>query len=294
VTNAFLVDVLPILRHVPEWLPGAAWKKKVPKYRKTLHDTVNSTYDWVKQQIVAGTAQQSFTSDMLNNQPVTVEEDHIIKWAAASLYTGGVDTIPSTIQSFFLAMTLHTSMQQKAQAELDAVVGTDRLPTPADRARLPYFEALLCEVIRTYIYGIGVPHMVCEDDVYNGYFIPKGAIVLVNVTQCSRDPRVYANPEVFFPERFMASEGGVKEADPRDHVFGFGRRICPAKLFADASVWLACASVIATFDIRPPVKNGAPMLPLVKHTDGAIPHPEPFECVIKARSKAAEAIIGAF
>jgi hypothetical protein len=58
------------------------------------------------------------------------------------------------IQSFFLAMTLHTSAQQKAQAELDAVVGTDRLPTPADRARLPYLEALLCEVIRTYVYGI--------------------------------------------------------------------------------------------------------------------------------------------
>jgi hypothetical protein len=72
VTNAFLVDVFPIrkfhslcylqhflymhifalVRHVPEWLPGAAWKKKVPKYRKTLHDMVNSTYDWVKQQVV--------------------------------------------------------------------------------------------------------------------------------------------------------------------------------------------------------------------------------------------------
>jgi hypothetical protein len=44
-----------------------------------------------------------------------------------------------------------------------------------------------------------------------------------------------------------------------------------AKLFADASVWLACASVIATFDIRPPVKDGVPVLPPVKYTDGAIP-----------------------
>ena len=44
-----------------------------------------------------------------------------------------------------------------------------------------------------------------------------------------------------------------------------------AKLFADTFVWLACASVIATFDIRPPVKDGVPVLPPVKHTDGAIP-----------------------
>jgi Cytochrome P450 len=139
------------------------------------------------------------------------------------------EKIPSTIQSFFLAMTLHTSMQQKAQAELDAVVGADRLPTPADRERLPYFEALLCEVIRTYACGIGAynllphsyftfriqhshmlfhacaselmhtahvtgpPHMVREDDVYNGYFIPKGAIVLVNITSVHLIIRYHAS-----------------------------------------------------------------------------------------------------
>jgi len=157
--------------------------------------------------------------------------------------------------------------------------------------RLPYLEALYWEVIRAYFGGIGPPHMLREDDVYNGYFIPKGAIILTNLWQFSKDPKIYANPEVFSPERFLASEGGVKEADPRDYIFGFGRRICPAKHFADASLWLACASVLATFDIRPPVKDGKPVLPSVKYTDGAIPHPEPFECVIKPRSKVAEALI---
>lgn len=47
-------------------------------------------------------------------------------------------------------MTLQTPAQQKAQAEIDLVVGTDRLPTSADRAQLPYFEALLTEVLRTH------------------------------------------------------------------------------------------------------------------------------------------------
>jgi len=111
------------------------------------------------------------------------------------------------LQSFSLAMTLHTSAQQKAQAELDAVVGTDRLPTPADRMRLPYFEALLSKVIRMVLirtsfyipftshttsllplriqhltHVTGPPHLLREDDIYNGYFIPKGAMVVVNIT----------------------------------------------------------------------------------------------------------------
>ena len=88
----------------------------------------------------------------------------------------------STIQSFFLAMTLHPAIQRRAQAELDAVVGPDRLPTMADRPRLPYVNALALEVLRSHVVApTGVPHRVMEDDVYEGYFIPKGSLVLANL-----------------------------------------------------------------------------------------------------------------
>lgn len=45
-------------------------------------------------------------------------------------------------------MTLYPEAQRKAQEELDRVVGTDRLPTFADRDHLPYVEALVTEVFR--------------------------------------------------------------------------------------------------------------------------------------------------
>ncbi len=44
---------------------------------------------------------------------------------------------------FFLLMTLHPSIQKKAQAEIDDVVGRDRLPSFEDREGLPYVNALL-------------------------------------------------------------------------------------------------------------------------------------------------------
>ena len=54
----------------------------------------------------------------------------------------------SSMTSFFLALTLFPQVQRRAQAELDIVVGRDRLPTFDDRPRLPYIEALCKELMR--------------------------------------------------------------------------------------------------------------------------------------------------
>ena len=50
--------------------------------------------------------------------------------------------------SLFLALVLYPQVQRRAQAELDAIVGRDRLPTFDDRPRLLYMEALCKELMR--------------------------------------------------------------------------------------------------------------------------------------------------
>lgn len=117
----------------------------------------------------AGTAAPSYTSELLaaaGGAP-DAEAEHIIKWSAASLYSGGADTVrtfcsptsyqnplispPQTVSamySFFLAMVLHPDVQRTAQAELDAVVGGERFPTFEDRTNLPYIDAMVKEVLR--------------------------------------------------------------------------------------------------------------------------------------------------
>jgi cytochrome P450 len=52
------------------------------------------------------------------------------------------------MQTLFLALVLFPQVQRRAQAELDAVIGRDRLPTLNDRPRLPYIEALCKELMR--------------------------------------------------------------------------------------------------------------------------------------------------
>lgn len=88
----------------------------------------------------------------------------------------------STMLTFFLAMSLYPEDQKKAQAELDNIVGPDRLPDFSDRDKLVYLNALLKECARWLnVAPLGMSHTTLEDDEYKGYFIPAGTTLLANV-----------------------------------------------------------------------------------------------------------------
>lgn len=79
-------------------------------------------------------------------------------------------------------MMNHPEVQKRAQAELDRVVGSDRLPVFSDRAQLPFIECIIWECLRWRVpVPMSLPHYVEEEDEYCGYRIPKGATVLPNV-----------------------------------------------------------------------------------------------------------------
>ena len=70
----------------------------------------------------------------------------------------------------------------RAQAELDRVVGRDRLPEFDDAPALPYVNALIKETMRwRTIAPMGVPHSLMEDDVYEGRVVPKGTTVVARI-----------------------------------------------------------------------------------------------------------------
>jgi cytochrome P450 len=76
---------------------------------------------------------------------------------------------------FFMAMALHPAVQKRIQDEIDRVVGTDRLPTFEDRPSLPLVDAVVREILRWRpVVPLAIPHTAIKDDVYKGYFIPKG------------------------------------------------------------------------------------------------------------------------
>jgi cytochrome P450 len=80
-------------------------------------------------------------------------------------------------------MTLNPSVQKTAQAEIDSVIGTDRrLPVFSDQANLPYVCALVLEIFRWgSILPLGAPRRLTQTDVFDGFEIPEGSMVLANV-----------------------------------------------------------------------------------------------------------------
>ena len=130
------------------------------------------------------------------------------------------------MQAFFLAMALNPGVVEKAQEELDRVVGKDRLPEFSDRDDLPYVDAVVKELLRWNPPApISLPVKVAKDDVYRGYSIPARATVIENIWAVFRDPNIYPDPEAFNPERFLKNgEINPLVFNPEDRVFGSGRR----------------------------------------------------------------------
>ncbi|KAH9856147.1 cytochrome P450 [Lenzites betulinus] len=303
--GSMLVDFFPILKSLPTWAPGAGFKRNALKIRGLVRALLDVPYAMVKASLANGTARPSFTATLLEDvyrrNGLTPEEEEDIKGAAGVIYAAGTDTTVTVLSTFFLAMVRHPDAFRRAQAELDAVVGRARLPDEADRENLPYLEALLMEVYRWECpVPLAIPHHVSEEDVYRGYRIPANTMVIPNIWNMTQDPTLYPEPQAFRPERWLEMDAATAaQADPRRFVFGFGRRVCPGRDFADAGVWLAMACVIALFDVGKAVDAyGHEITPPPEFTSGFVrrvlfPHPKPFACAVRPRGdreKAAEII----
>lgn len=145
---------------------------------------IDRPYQFSKQCMSSGTAPPSYVSTMLSSlsSPLTAEEESHIKWGASGIYAGASESTVSAMHTFFLAMLLHPNAQREAQREIDTFIGTDRLPTVADRVRLPYVEAVLKECLRWNVVApLALPHASDEEYLYRGYRIPKGSIILANI-----------------------------------------------------------------------------------------------------------------
>ncbi|KAK7681816.1 hypothetical protein QCA50_015163 [Cerrena zonata] len=213
---------------------------------------------------------------------------------------GGASTTATFLHRFILCISRHPRVQARAQKDLDAVVGKDRMPQMDDITQLPYIEAIIKEVHRFYTTSaLAIPHATSTDESVEGYFIPTGSIVFMNIFGIYHSEELYDDPLVFRPERFLESEFGTKSgADTAglrgDLHFGSGRRICPGSHLANNAINMNALNILWGFDItHVSGENEGRDLPITPEdfTSGMAPGPKPFKCNIKPRSERHAALI---
>ncbi|KAI9566804.1 cytochrome P450, partial [Boletus coccyginus] len=284
--RAALLLAFPFLAYIPSWLPGGGYKQQATECRALAEEVLTSPVEYVRENMAAGTARESLVHDLLEKRSDGADEDNI-KAVAASAFLG----IDSTLRVFILAMVLHPEVQAKAQEEIDKVIGGQRLPDFADRPNLPYVEAICLETFRWRpVVPTALPHMTTTSDVYEGMYIPKGAIVLTNIWAMVHDETQYDNPMAFIPERHLTSAGSLIEGTAAH--FGFGRRICPGRHIGDQNVWAAIATILATVHIaKARDEFGNEIDVKAEFTGGLSSAPKPFVCSITPRPSGAECLI---
>jgi cytochrome P450 len=268
-----VIESFPILKSLPGFLiPGKrsaqhCFDQQSRILGKNMEAALRtSSWNWCKQ------AQKLEIANAMGS----VELSFVI----GSLYEAS-HTVPMIMEVFVMASILCPEAVILAQAELDKVVGINRLPSFEDKPRLPILMAFIQEVMRWRpISPAGMPHASLKDDEYMGYHIPQGATVVANHWSIDLDKDVFDDPHDFRPQRW------IKNPNLRLSTFGFGRRICPGRHIGENSVYSMISCILWGFDIDSAYENGKRTeIDSWNMTQGADSRPMPFKASFQSRSK---------
>ncbi|KAF9451158.1 cytochrome P450 [Macrolepiota fuliginosa MF-IS2] len=295
----FLANIVPMLKYVPEWVPGATFKTVGRQIGEQLTLLKEGPYLNTLRKMDDGTAPMSFVATSLEKYQDAPDYEYQalhIKQAAAQVFAAASETTVAATMTFILAMLKHPDIQRKAQDEVDSVVGPDRLPDFSDQPQLPYLSAVIKEVLRwNPVAPMGLPHMTTEEDVYEGYYIPKDCMVMSNTYAILHDEEIFPNPKEFNPNRFI--KDGILLDDILDPsviaTFGFGRRICPGAHIALSTLYLISASILSLFDISPALDAEGKTIDVIPEfvSTSVVSEPLPFECKFSPRRKDVEGLL---
>ncbi|KAI0330029.1 cytochrome P450 [Cubamyces sp. BRFM 1775] len=274
-----LVDVFPILKHLPTWFPGASFHRAAAIGRELSMRMRVEPYNMVKGRINSGNVIPCMATRLLSQDPPPEEtnNDEFVKDCCAVVYSAGADTTAAALRNFTLEMIVYPNVQRRAQEELEqSLVATAYLRSKIRR-------------------GCRVPHATLESDEYRGGYIPKGTTVLANIYAILHDESVYSNPDVFNPDRYLpTTEKPEGEPDPARAAFGFGRRICPGRFFAEDSLFLTIASMLHVFTIsHPEGLSGVDAMKGITWSSGLVSHPSEFPIKLTSRFDTAVDVVGA-
>jgi cytochrome P450 len=295
--GAFLVDILPWMRFLPDAVaPWKRWLKQMSQRDEAFYykmwnrtqedlDSGRDAPSWVRLCIEDLKEGGGRIGELTAHEAV-----HLM----GVTYTA-FGTTYANLLNLLLAIARHPEWWQRVQAEMDSVVGKDRLPTLKDLPQLPMLRAMLCEVTRVWpVTPAGVPHLLVKDDVYEGYHLPAGSVVHLVTWSCGRDPVRYPDPDTFNPDRWLNPKFPTYKEPLTEYptlmntlMFGAGRRQCLGMVVGARNVYIQTMMLAWACEFgraRDKMTGEEIIPPVYDMSTGFNVRPLPFEYTVKARS----------
>ncbi|OKL55442.1 hypothetical protein UA08_09304 [Talaromyces atroroseus] len=279
--GTWLVDIFPFINRLPSFLNP--WKRMGNRF----HDRAMRLFESNATHAM-GTKAWNFTKHVHAAEDTSGLTDREVLYMIGVLFEAGNDSTSTVLRFCTMAAILFPDAVKLAQAELDAVVGPSRLPSVDDLPQMPYVSAFINEVLRWRpITPGGVVHASSEDDIFMGYKIPRGSVLMFNHWSAHLDEKTYDDPLSFRPERWLENDNLPL------HAFGYGRRVCPGQYVARKTLDVMIPRLLWAFDFEAGYENGvrAKIDPYNLQELGALLRPVPFPAIFKPRDEARRALI---
>jgi cytochrome P450 len=261
-------DMIPVFRVFPA--PGLIEMQKQVKERdELLERMINGHKDEYLRLKSQGKMQSRADCRDLVDQffydadegKLSEDQIHVCVWDILFAMT---DTTATTNEWMIYYMINYPDVQKKVHAELDRVLGTERLPTLGDREKLPYFWAVVKEVMRIRMVSpILAPHYCSEEITIPGgngktHTLPAGTQIFMHAWAMAMDETLWDKPEEFNPDRWFSERNagldlhGKEKRGSIEHFkfipFSMGPRTCPGYSFAKVSVFMQAATIMQCFE----------------------------------------------
>ena len=167
--------------------------------------------------------------------------DEYLRDQVITIFLAGYETVANALTWTWYLLSENPSSYQKMLSEIDEVVG-QRTPRLDDVPLLRYVEMVLAESMRLYPPAWAMGRQALDDFALGPYRFPAGTTVLISQFITHRDPRNFADPLAFIPERF-APAGRATFPKFSYFPFGAGFRQCIGESFAWMEGVLALATI---------------------------------------------------
>ena len=164
----------------------------------------------------------------------------------SNLVFAGTDTTGTTLTYLFWELACNQNWQDQLRDELRNVSATAKYQTLKD---LPILDAVVHEGLRLHPpVPASLPRIVpSSGGQLCGYFVPPKAIVSMQCYTTQRDPKVFPNPAVFAPDRWLSKTGPTEDMKSIFMPFSKGTRGCLGSHLAMMQLKLTTGTFIKDF-----------------------------------------------